>query len=214
MITLAIFPVHITKDHCYTPHANRLWKISVLSSCVNVLSTCKLWSIHNNYTIFLRAISRSIIILHYTLYSCTLYITHAHYRNMCRTCLICCIRDSVLDTWYLMFPRIRVTVMVIWNSHLLSMFSLVFLHITLQGYGTHMMNTLKDYSIRHSILHFLTYADESAIGYFRKQVNWINRHHDFCNYWEFFITPRDSPETSSYQGKLILGTLRIMKGQL
>jgi len=27
-----------------------------------------------------------------------------------------------------------------------------------------MMSTLKDYSIRHSILHFLTYADESAIG--------------------------------------------------
>ena len=36
----------------------------------------------------------------------------------------------------------------------------------IQGYGTHMMNTLKDYSIKHSILHFLTYADESAIGYF------------------------------------------------
>ena len=33
-----------------------------------------------------------------------------------------------------------------------------------------MMNTLKDYAIRHNILHFLTYADESAIGYFRKQV--------------------------------------------
>lgn len=51
----------------------------------------------------------------------------------------------------------------------------VTVHYTLQGYGTHMMNTLKDYSIRHSILHFLTYADESAIGYFRKQVNWINK---------------------------------------
>ncbi|XP_065897152.1 histone acetyltransferase KAT2A-like isoform X2 [Dysidea avara] len=38
-----------------------------------------------------------------------------------------------------------------------------------KGYGTHMMNTLKDYAIRHNILHFLTYADESAIGYFRKQ---------------------------------------------
>ena len=45
------------------------------------------------------------------------------------------------------------------------------LYIT-QGYGTHMMNTLKDYSIKHSILHFLTYADEFAIGYFRKQVKY------------------------------------------
>ena len=51
------------------------------------------------------------------------------------------------------------------------------LYFTLQGYGTHMMNTLKDYSIRHNILHFLTYADESAIGYFRKQVNWISKFH-------------------------------------
>ena len=47
----------------------------------------------------------------------------------------------------------------------------------LQGYGTHMMNTLKDYSIRHNILHFLTYADESAIGYFRKQVSCISEFH-------------------------------------
>ena len=40
--------------------------------------------------------------------------------------------------------------------------------------GIHMMNTLKGYSIRHSILYLLTYADESAIGYFRKQVNSLN----------------------------------------
>jgi histone acetyltransferase len=31
------------------------------------------------------------------------------------------------------------------------------------------MNHLKDYSIRHGILYFLTYADEYAIGYFNKQ---------------------------------------------
>lgn len=32
------------------------------------------------------------------------------------------------------------------------------------------MNHLKDYHISHSILHFLTFADEYAIGYFKKQV--------------------------------------------
>ena len=32
------------------------------------------------------------------------------------------------------------------------------------------MNYLKDYCIRHSILHLLTYADAFAIGYFKKQV--------------------------------------------
>ncbi len=35
------------------------------------------------------------------------------------------------------------------------------------------MNNLKDYCIRHSILHLLTYADAYAIGYFKKQVNHI-----------------------------------------
>lgn len=38
-----------------------------------------------------------------------------------------------------------------------------------KGYGTHMMNHLKDYHIRHNIFHFLTYGDEFAIGYFKKQ---------------------------------------------
>lgn len=32
-----------------------------------------------------------------------------------------------------------------------------------------MMNHLKDYHIKHNILHFLTFADEYAIGYFKKQ---------------------------------------------
>ena len=31
------------------------------------------------------------------------------------------------------------------------------------------MNHLKDYHVSHKILHFLTYADEFAIGYFKKQ---------------------------------------------
>ncbi|XP_014226861.1 histone acetyltransferase KAT2B [Trichogramma pretiosum] len=38
-----------------------------------------------------------------------------------------------------------------------------------KGYGTHLMNMLKDYHIRHGIYHFLTFADEFAIGYFKKQ---------------------------------------------
>lgn len=38
-----------------------------------------------------------------------------------------------------------------------------------RGYGTHLMNHLKDYHIRKNILHFLTYADKDAIGYFEKQ---------------------------------------------
>ncbi|XP_065191993.1 histone acetyltransferase KAT2A-like [Sycon ciliatum] len=38
-----------------------------------------------------------------------------------------------------------------------------------KGYGTHLMNHLKDYHIRHGVHTFLTYADEFAIGYFKKQ---------------------------------------------
>jgi len=34
------------------------------------------------------------------------------------------------------------------------------------------MNHLKDYHVKHSVLNFLTYADEYAIGYFKKQVIW------------------------------------------
>lgn len=38
-----------------------------------------------------------------------------------------------------------------------------------KGYGTHLMNHLKDYSTGQGIRHFLTYADKFAIGYFEKQ---------------------------------------------
>ncbi|CAG0882237.1 unnamed protein product [Darwinula stevensoni] len=38
-----------------------------------------------------------------------------------------------------------------------------------KGYGTHLMNHLKDYHVNAGVLHFLTFADEFAIGYFRKQ---------------------------------------------
>jgi len=32
------------------------------------------------------------------------------------------------------------------------------------------MNHLKDYHVNHGVMHFLTFADEYAIGYFKKQV--------------------------------------------
>ena len=38
-----------------------------------------------------------------------------------------------------------------------------------KGYGTHLMNHLKDYHIESKIYYFLTYADQYAIGYFEKQ---------------------------------------------
>lgn len=50
---------------------------------------------------------------------------------------------------------------------------IVFCAVTSQeqvkGYGTHLMNMLKDYHIKNNILHFLTFADQFAIGYFKKQ---------------------------------------------
>jgi histone acetyltransferase len=40
----------------------------------------------------------------------------------------------------------------------------------IKGYGAHMMNHLKDYVRATSdVMHFLTYADNHAIGYFKKQ---------------------------------------------
>lgn len=38
-----------------------------------------------------------------------------------------------------------------------------------KGYGTHLMNHLKDYHVRQNILHLLAYADKLAIVYFKKQ---------------------------------------------
>merc|ERR1711892_510874 len=38
-----------------------------------------------------------------------------------------------------------------------------------KGYGTFLMNHLKDYHIQRGIYHFLTFADENAVGYFSKQ---------------------------------------------
>jgi histone acetyltransferase len=39
-----------------------------------------------------------------------------------------------------------------------------------KGYGTHLMNHLKDYHIRLNVLHFLTFADEFAIGNCRCKI--------------------------------------------
>ena len=38
-----------------------------------------------------------------------------------------------------------------------------------KGYGTHLMNHLKDFHIKNGVHHFLTFADEFAVGYFKKQ---------------------------------------------
>lgn len=48
-------------------------------------------------------------------------------------------------------------------------FCAVMSHEQVKGYGTHLMNMLKDYHIKNNILHFLTFADDFAIGYFKKQ---------------------------------------------
>ncbi|CAH8855841.1 unnamed protein product [Trichobilharzia szidati] len=48
-------------------------------------------------------------------------------------------------------------------------FCAVIFNEQVKGYGTQMMNHLKDYHIQHKIFHFLTYADSFATGYFRKQ---------------------------------------------
>lgn len=41
--------------------------------------------------------------------------------------------------------------------------------ISLQGYGTFLMNSLKAFAVHNHCYNFLTYADNSAIGYFKKQ---------------------------------------------
>lgn len=41
----------------------------------------------------------------------------------------------------------------------------------MKGYGTHLMNHLKDYHISKGIFHFLTFADENAIGNINSAIN-------------------------------------------
>jgi histone acetyltransferase len=43
-----------------------------------------------------------------------------------------------------------------------------------KGYGSHLMNHLKDHAQKEGIHTFLTYADNYAIGYFKKQVTLPN----------------------------------------
>jgi N-acetylglutamate synthase-like GNAT family acetyltransferase len=40
-----------------------------------------------------------------------------------------------------------------------------------QGYGTHLMNHMKDVARKENIFHLITYADNYAIEYFKKQVS-------------------------------------------
>eukprot|EP00794_Sanderia_malayensis_P003817 gene3817-4348_t len=80
-----------------------------------------------------------------------------------------------------MFPRQNFTEIV---------FCAVSSNEQVKGYGTHMMNHLKDYHIKHSILNFLTYADEYAIGYFKKQCE-IN---PMIPYREFSLVVRKQKE--------------------
>ena len=42
-------------------------------------------------------------------------------------------------------------------------------HEQVKGFGTLLMNTLKEHVKKEGITHFLTYADNYAIGYFKKQ---------------------------------------------
>ncbi|EPB68836.1 Bromodomain protein [Ancylostoma ceylanicum] len=48
-----------------------------------------------------------------------------------------------------------------------------------KGYGTHLMNHLKDYQVQCGNYHLLTFADEFAIGYFRM------RYTEFSSYMKF-----------------------------
>lgn len=73
---------------------------------------------------------------------------------------------------YVKVQALKFTIISWWIYKSFSPESNVFVCIltSTQGYGTHLMNHLKEYHIKHDILNFLTYADEYAIGYFKKQV--------------------------------------------
>merc|ERR1711871_890573 len=51
-----------------------------------------------------------------------------------------------------------------------------------KGYGTRLMNHLKETVKKDNIDHFLTYADNYAIGYFKKQVKG-RRWHSLSSKW-------------------------------
>ena len=89
---------------------------------------------------------------------------------------------------------------LMWHYHCL--WTLKGLTVMLQGYGTHLMNHLKDYHIQNSVLHFLTYADEYATGYFRKQVNFrsLYRHTVVWHILRFLWTAMSRMVLSSCSG--------------
>ncbi|VDL89449.1 unnamed protein product [Schistocephalus solidus] len=69
-------------------------------------------------------------------------------------------RNAIGGITFRMFPTQGFTEIV---------FCAVIFNEQVKGYGTQMMNHLKDYHTQHDIYHFLTYADSFATGYFRKQ---------------------------------------------
>ncbi|CAH8589668.1 Histone acetyltransferase kat2b [Schistosoma haematobium] len=71
-----------------------------------------------------------------------------------------CEKHAIGGICFRMFPSQGFTEIV---------FCAVIFNEQVKGYGTQMMNHLKDYHLQHKIFHFLTYADSFATGYFRKQ---------------------------------------------
>ena len=68
--------------------------------------------------------------------------------------------------------------------------SLSLFFFSLQGYGTHLMNHLKEYAKQEKIWYFLTYADNGAIEYFKKQVKSPHTHihtHTHYTYISVFL---------------------------
>ncbi len=55
--------------------------------------------------------------------------------------------------------------------------------LTEQGFGTRLMNHVKEAVKKDNISHFVTYADNYAVGYFQKQV---------CYYYYFSNFPTGS----------------------
>lgn len=50
--------------------------------------------------------------------------------------------------------------------------------LQVKGFGTRLMNYAKEYArTRDRLTHFLTYADNNAVGYFAKQVSRAGRVH-------------------------------------
>lgn len=85
------------------------------------------------------------------------------------------------------------------------------LTLSTQGYGTHLMNHLKDYHVQHNVLHFLTFADEFAIGYFKKQVRHIVEIITEVTALKFTLLCRASPRRSNWQRPIIQATSRTMR---